>query len=45
MKIIPPTNNKEHEFYSRGHVVHVYERDEKPSNRIEGDPMLLIHEF
>ena len=45
MKMVPPSNNKEHEFYSKGQVVHLYEKEESLSKRIEGDPGIGFHEF
>jgi hypothetical protein len=45
MKILPPTNSREHEFYSKAQVVHIYEKDDKVLHKIEGDPTLLLHEF
>jgi len=28
MKMVPPANNREHEFYSKGFIVHLYEKEE-----------------
>jgi len=45
MKMVPPANNKEHEFYSKGQIVHLYEKEEQLLKRIDGDPHILFHEF
>lgn len=45
MKMVPPANNKEHEFYSKGHVVNLYEKEENITKRLDGDPHIGFHEF
>jgi hypothetical protein len=30
IKMVPPANNREHEFYSKGKPVELYEADERP---------------
>lgn len=45
MKMVPPANNKEIEFYSKGHLVHLYEKEENLMKRIDGDPYFAFHEF
>jgi hypothetical protein len=45
MKMVPPANNKEHEFFSKGLVVKLYEKEERLLNRVDGDPHFSFHEF
>ena len=47
MKMIPPQNTKEHEFYQKGTIVQLYEKDSDKNleTRLEGDPNIAFHEF
>ncbi|CAD8089476.1 unnamed protein product [Paramecium primaurelia] len=43
LKIIPPINNKEYDFFQKGHFIQIYEKNLSDCN--DTDPQMLIHEL